>query len=71
MLVRDFKRRFQKISMPTVMMCVVAYFVFHILSGQHGVLSWYQLNYQLIDNKQRLAELMIKHDKLEHRVTLD
>jgi len=68
MLLREIRRRSQKYLLPSLIGCLVVYFCFHMIYGQHGLMAWKRLDVQLETAENSLLDLKQDHDALEHRV---
>ncbi|ARN84112.1 FtsB family cell division protein [Candidatus Nucleicultrix amoebiphila] len=70
MLLREFRRRFYRFSIPSILICLMFYFAYHIVQGDRGLLSWVRLQQKLKDSKVQLLALRDEHDHLENKVRL-
>lgn len=70
MFVRDFRRRLGRFLGPLGAFFLVAYFSYHFLSGERGLLAWHALKKQAAVSEAYLETLTKKHDQLEKRVIL-
>lgn len=70
MILRELRRRLKKIMGPALMLSLVGYFIYHIIEGNYGILSWVTLQEDLEIRKKVLNSLRIEHDKLERRTRL-
>ncbi len=50
--------------------CLLAYFAFHTLQGEHGLLAWQRLEQELTQAKAKEASLAAARVKLARRVHL-
>ena len=55
---------------PALGVALVAYFAFHTISGDRGLLAWVSLKQTLEVAEVELAEVSAERQKLEHLVTL-
>ena len=62
--------RFQQVLGPGFAIFLLAYFVYHIIQGERGILSWMRLQQKIVDAQKILEDTQVEHDTLEHRVYL-
>ena len=55
---------------PALGVALVAYFSFHTISGDRGLLAWVKLKQTLDVAQTELAEVSAERENLEHLVTL-
>lgn len=70
MILRDLRRRGQKYAVQSVVICLVLYFLFHLVQGGRGIVTLKSLEKKLQESTQRLDALKGSHDKLAHKVDL-
>lgn len=63
-------RRLQQAIGPILAMGLMIYFIYHIIQGERGILSWMRLQQRIIESQQLLDEVQIEQADLEHRVQL-
>ena len=51
-------------------MCAVAYFGFHFVHGERGLIAWLRLNQQIEVTQARLQIASAERQRLEHRIDL-
>jgi cell division protein FtsB len=66
----DIKRRVKRMAGPTLGCLLAAYFVYHSLQGDHGILAWRQLDLLITEAEGSLASLESQRDALERRVRM-
>jgi cell division protein FtsB len=49
---------------------ICAYFVYHAVQGDRGLIAWLQLSRELAESQAVLADLSAERAALEHRVSL-
>ena len=50
--------------------CIVGYFLYHTVEGDHGWLAMLRLKGQVNSAQANLSELQAQHQELDHRVQL-
>ena len=70
MLKREIRRRAKKIIWPTMAICMVGYFSYHVLHGKHGIEAWRTLKQDIVQAEQILQQKTENRGKLEKRVEL-
>ena len=63
-------QRARSVAAPLMVAVVIAYFGFHAIQGERGVLTWLQLNYQIERTQAALATSRAEESRLERRVAL-
>lgn len=66
----EIRRRSAKVIGPVLGMLALAYFCFHGVTGEHGLLAWKRLDLEMASAQQRLAVVAEEHRVMEHRVAL-
>lgn len=69
-LTRDITRRLPGISAQLLLACLVAYFGYHAVEGEHGLNSWWRLSQKLDLAQAALGVLKSQRGTLEARVAL-
>ncbi len=70
MTFRDIRRTAKKYAFQTFIVCLVLYFLYHLVQGGRGILTLRALESNLSTAEVELSELKAQHDKLENRVNL-
>lgn len=70
MYFRDIRRRTKRIIGPTLSMCLVGYFTYHMVQGKRGILAWKEMETKLAIEKNTLVFLKEEQEKLERRIHL-
>lgn len=70
LLYREIRRRFANMIGPILAACVLAYFSYHLIQGNHGLRAYWRLSEELIQAEIKLTAVKADHDQLEHRVAL-
>ena len=70
MLLRDLRRRAKKYSFQSLILCLVLYFLFHLIQGGRGIVTLKSLETALETSREDLTTLKKQHKQLEHRVSL-
>ena len=50
--------------------CIVGYFLYHTVEGDHGWLAMHKLKNQVNDAHANLSQLQAEHQELDHRIQL-
>ncbi len=66
----DVNRRFQQVIGPICALCLMLYFIYHIIQGERGILSWLRLQQKISDAEQQLTVVQEEQEILERRVQL-
>lgn len=67
---RELRRRSNRYLIPSLAICLSAYFIYHLLQGGRGVLALRHIEEDLTKAQQEFQDLKNKHDSLSHRVNL-
>lgn len=67
---RKFRYYFSKFLLPGISLTLLLYFIFHLLSGDHGWFSWKSLENQLEEDQKTLKMLEEEQRQMENRVKL-
>ncbi len=65
---RHLQRLIQKTIGPFFILAIMGYFIYHSIQGDRGILAWIQLNDQLKNAEQSLANIMNERLILERKV---
>ncbi len=68
--VDNINHRFRSLAGPLMVAGVLAYFGYHAIQGERGVLTWLQLSNRIEGTRLALAESRDKESRLERRVGL-
>lgn len=63
-------RRLRHIIGPLIGVGAVAYFAYHTVEGDRGVLAWIRLKNEILEAELQLAKVTTERQALEHRVLL-
>lgn len=66
----ELTKRLQLVVGPVIAISLLGYFIYHIIQGERGLLSWRQINQKIDQAQSRLAETTLEQEILERRVTL-
>ena len=66
----EFRARARYVLGPVMGVCIVGYFVYHVIHGDRGLIAWLQLSQKLETARLKVAETRIQRKILEHRVSL-
>lgn len=67
---REIKNRARLIAAPVVIFCLVAYFGYHAIQGERGLLAWLSVKQELTQARATQTALTETRADLERRVTL-
>jgi cell division protein FtsB len=67
---RKFRYNLKKFFLPAFSVILFFYFIFHILSGDHGLFSWHSLETELDDSREVLSVLEREEKKLQNKIHL-
>jgi len=70
MIVRDLRRRAKRYTVQSIILCLVLYFLYHLIQGGRGIMTLRVLEDSLEKATGELSDVKDKHDKLAHRVDL-
>lgn len=70
MIVRDLRRRAKRYTVQSIILCLVLYFLYHLIQGGRGVMTLRALEGSFEKANSQLSDIKGKHDKLAHRVDL-
>ena len=62
--------RFRSLAGPLMVAVVLAYFGYHAIQGERGILTWLQLSNRIEGTRLALSESRDKESRLERRVAL-
>lgn len=66
----DVVRRFRRMAPSLLGACAVAYFAYHAIQGDRGLLTWLKLTEQIDKGRAALAVSLAEQQRLERRVML-
>ncbi|CAA7612050.1 septum formation initiator [Magnetospirillum moscoviense] len=69
-MLKELARRLRPVIGPVIGACAVAYFAYHTVEGDRGVLAWVRLKNEILDAEMQLAKVTTERQVLEHRVLL-
>lgn len=67
---QDISRRAHQIIGPLMGAAMMAYFGYHAVQGDRGLLAWWNLRYEIVKTDFELAQVTEEKQALEHRVAL-
>jgi cell division protein FtsB len=67
---REIRRRLRQVALPLLGACLSAYFVFHAIHGDRGILAWLRLNHDFKIATAEAAAAAADRQAMERRVTL-
>lgn len=66
----EFPKRFQQVVGPIISITLLGYFVYHIIQGERGLLSWMRLKQKIEVSEQKLTNVQEEQSRIEQRVYL-
>jgi cell division protein FtsB len=63
-------RRLRPVVGPLIGAAAVAYFAYHTVEGDRGVLAWIRMKNEILEAEMQLAKVSTERQALEHRVLL-
>lgn len=66
----ELRRRLRHVMGPLIGVGAVAYFAYHTVEGDRGVLAWVRLKNEILEAELQLAKVTTERQSLEHRVLL-
>lgn len=69
-MLQELSRRLRHIIGPLIGVAAVAYFAYHTVEGDRGLLAWIRLKNEILEAELQLAKVTTERQALEHRVLL-
>ena len=69
-MLQELSRRLRHVIGPLIGVGAVAYFAYHTVEGDRGVLAWIRLKNEILEAEMQLAKVTTERQALEHRVLL-
>jgi len=69
-MLTELKRRLRHVMGPLFGVAALAYFAYHTVEGERGVLAWLRLDKEILAAEMQLATVTTERQSLEHRVLL-
>jgi len=66
----DLRRRARETAAPLLAASVIAYFGYHAIQGDRGLIAWLELAQRIDDTRAALAQSRAEEARLAHRVAL-
>jgi cell division protein FtsB len=66
----EFRRRLRHVIGPLIGAGAVAYFAYHTMEGDRGILAWLRLKNEILEAELQLAKVSTDRQEMEHRVLL-
>ncbi len=70
MFLRELRRRAPHFIGPSIAIYAIAYFAYHMIQGERGLIAWQKLDLKVQQTETEFAALQKEHDILENRVKL-
>lgn len=69
-LISEFRARARHVLGPAIGICIVSYFVYHVIHGDRGLIAWRSLGQRVAASSIDLDQIRAERKILEHRVAL-
>lgn len=69
-LIAEIRLRARHVIGPVLGVCAVAYFAYHAVQGDRGLIAWWNLRQRVANARSVLDEITAQRDTLAHRVKL-
>jgi len=69
-ILRELRSRARHVAPPVIGAAIFAYFAYHAVQGERGLLTWLRLNQQVREAEATLARVSDERAVLERRVAL-
>ena len=69
-LLREIRKRVRQVAFQALFACLVAYFCYHAVQGDRGILAWRHLQLELTEARILNQKLAAKQTALEQRIAL-
>lgn len=66
----DPSKKLRQVLAPLLGSALIAYFAYHMVQGDRGLLAWWQLRYQIETADQDLGRVAAERAQLQHRISL-
>jgi len=67
---QEISRKANQVVGPLLLAAGIAYFGYHAIQGDRGLIAWWNLRYEIEKTNYELAEVTAQKQALEHRVSL-
>lgn len=64
------KKRFQHVLAPIIAITLMSYFIYHMIQGERGFLSWRRMTQKIEAAEEKLTNIEEEQNYLKHRVSL-
>ncbi|CAA7623123.1 septum formation initiator family protein [Magnetospirillum sp. UT-4] len=69
-MLQELNGRLRHVMGPLIGFGAMAYFAYHTVEGDRGVLAWVRLKNEILEAEMHLAKVSTERQMLEHRVLL-
>ncbi|MGH7089002.1 MAG: FtsB family cell division protein, partial [Stellaceae bacterium] len=69
-MLAEIRRRARRVAGPVAAVSLVAYFSYHLVEGDRGLMAWRQSSEQIRIAEAELAQITAQEASLRHRVSL-
>lgn len=66
----EIKKRFQHVLAPIMVITLMSYFIYHMIQGERGLLSWRRMTQKIEAAEEKLEKIEEEQSYLKHRVSL-
>lgn len=69
-MLQELRRRLRHVLGPLMGLGAVAYFAYHTVEGDRGLLAYFKLRNEILEAELQLARIASDRQEMEHRVLL-
>ncbi len=69
-LIAEIRSRSRHVVGPVLGICAAAYFAYHAVQGDRGLIAWWNLKHRVVNARDALTDITAHRKILEHRVSL-
>jgi len=69
-IIAEFRARARHVLGPAISICLVSYFVYHVIHGDRGLIAWRGFEQRVASAGLELREIRVERRTLENRVSL-
>lgn len=70
LILEEIRRRARFLVGPMIGLALVAYFAYHTVQGDRGLMAWWRLRHEIRHAEETLAQTEAVREAMEHRVSL-
>ena len=69
-VIREIRKRARQVAPQALLACLVAYFLYHAVQGDRGILAWVRLERDLAESRGLQGQLAREREHLDRQVGL-